>query len=44
MQSSQCVTTTVFSQFFKGGSTIGVLMWPDCLTGFLPCGLVYSFP
>jgi sulfite exporter TauE/SafE len=38
----QCVTTTVFSQFFKGGSTIGVLI-AGLLTGFLPCGLVYSF-
>lgn len=37
-----CVTTTVFSQFFKGGSSIGVFI-AGLLTGFLPCGLVYSF-
>ncbi|MCA9013333.1 MAG: sulfite exporter TauE/SafE family protein, partial [Planctomycetaceae bacterium] len=37
-----CVTTTVFSQFFKGGSTMGVFV-AGLLTGFLPCGLVYSF-
>ena len=37
-----CITTTVFSQFFRGGSNIGVLI-AGLLTGFLPCGLVYSF-
>ena len=37
-----CVTTTVFSQFFQGGSSIGVFI-AGLLTGFLPCGLVYSF-
>lgn len=37
-----CVTTTVFSQFFKGGSSTGVFV-AGLLTGFLPCGLVYSF-
>jgi len=37
-----CVTTTVFSQFFRGGSSIGVFI-AGLLTGFLPCGLVYSF-
>lgn len=37
-----CVTRTVFSQFFRGGSSIGVLI-AGLLTGFLPCGLVYSF-
>ncbi len=37
-----CVTRTVFSQFFKGGSSIGVFI-AGLLTGFLPCGLVYSF-
>ena len=37
-----CVTTTVFSQFFRGGSNIGVFI-AGLLTGFLPCGLVYSF-
>ncbi len=41
-RSLPCVTTTVFSQFFKGGSTIGVFV-AGLLTGFLPCGLVYSF-
>ena len=37
-----CVTRTVFSQFFRGGSSAGVLI-AGLLTGFLPCGLVYSF-
>ena len=37
-----CVTRTVFSQFFRGGSSIGVFI-AGLLTGFLPCGLVYSF-
>jgi sulfite exporter TauE/SafE len=37
-----CVTRTVFSQFFKGGSFTGVFV-AGLLTGFLPCGLVYSF-
>lgn len=37
-----CVTRTVFSQFFKGGSSTGVFI-AGLLTGFLPCGLVYSF-
>ena len=40
--SHPCVTTTVFSQFFRGGSNIGVFI-AGLLTGFLPCGLVYSF-
>ena len=37
-----CVTRTVFSQFFRGGSSTGVFI-AGLLTGFLPCGLVYSF-
>lgn len=37
-----CITTTVFSQFFRGGSPLGVFI-AGLLTGFLPCGLVYSF-
>jgi sulfite exporter TauE/SafE len=37
-----CVTTTVFSQFFRGGSLISVFI-AGLVTGFLPCGLVYSF-
>lgn len=37
-----CVTRTVFSQFFQGGSSVAVFV-AGLLTGFLPCGLVYSF-
>lgn len=37
-----CVTRTVFSQFFNGGSLVAVFI-AGLLTGFLPCGLVYSF-
>lgn len=37
-----CVTRTVFSQFFSGGSSLSVFV-AGLLTGFLPCGLVYSF-
>ena len=37
-----CVTRTVFSQFFTGGSSVSVFV-AGLLTGFLPCGLVYSF-
>ena len=37
-----CITTTVFSQFFRGGSLISVFI-AGLVTGFLPCGLVYSF-
>jgi sulfite exporter TauE/SafE len=37
-----CVTRTVFSQFFRGGSSVSAFV-AGLLTGFLPCGLVYSF-
>ncbi len=37
-----CVTRTVFSQFFKGGSSVSAFI-AGIVTGFLPCGLVYSF-
>lgn len=37
-----CVTRSVFSQFFRGGSATGVFI-AGLMTGFLPCGLVYSF-
>ncbi len=37
-----CVTRTVFAQFLKGGSSAGAFV-AGLLTGFLPCGLVYSF-
>ncbi len=37
-----CLTTSMFAQFLKGGSSTGVLI-AGVLTGFLPCGLVYSF-
>lgn len=37
-----CVTRSVFAQFLKGGSALGAFV-AGLLTGFLPCGLVYSF-
>ena len=37
-----CMTRTLFSQFLKGGSGPGAFV-AGLLTGFLPCGLVYSF-
>lgn len=40
--SGPCVTHSVFSQFFKGGSSVSVFI-AGLFTGFLPCGLVYSF-
>ena len=40
--SRPCVTATVFSKFLRGGSRTGVFV-AGILTGFLPCGLVYSF-
>ncbi|MCA9035811.1 MAG: sulfite exporter TauE/SafE family protein [Planctomycetaceae bacterium] len=39
---SPCLTTTLFAQLLKGGSTWGVML-AGIMTGFLPCGLVYSF-
>ncbi len=41
-RTSPCLTMSLFSQFLKGGSATGVLI-AGVLTGFLPCGLVYSF-
>lgn len=38
----QCLTASVFGQFLQGGSKTGVFI-AGILTGFLPCGLVYSF-
>lgn len=37
-----CLTRSVFAQFFSGGSATGAFV-AGLLTGFLPCGLVYSF-
>ncbi|MEZ6060814.1 MAG: sulfite exporter TauE/SafE family protein [Planctomycetaceae bacterium] len=39
---SPCLTAKLFSQFLQGGSASAVLV-AGVLTGFLPCGLVYSF-
>ena len=40
--SSGCLTASVFGKFLRGGSRTGVFV-AGILTGFLPCGLVYSF-
>ncbi len=37
-----CLTASIFGKFLKGGSRSGVFV-AGVLTGFLPCGLVYSF-
>lgn len=37
-----CVTASLFGKFLRGGSHSGVFI-AGILTGFLPCGLVYSF-
>jgi len=37
-----CLTASVFGKFLRGGSRTGVFV-AGILTGFLPCGLVYSF-
>lgn len=37
-----CLTTSILAQFLKGGSLLAVFV-AGILTGFLPCGLVYSF-
>lgn len=37
-----CLTATIFGRFLRGGSRTGVFV-AGILTGFLPCGLVYSF-
>ena len=39
---SACLTVSIFGNFLRGGSRIGVFV-AGILTGFLPCGLVYSF-
>ena len=39
---SPCVTASIFAGFLRGGSAVGVFI-AGILTGFLPCGLVYSF-
>jgi sulfite exporter TauE/SafE len=39
---SPCITASVFSQFFQGGSWVSAFV-AGIATGFLPCGLVYSF-
>ena len=39
---STCLAATVFGKFLQGGSRTGVFI-AGILTGFLPCGLVYSF-
>jgi len=42
IERGSCLTATVFGKFLKGGSRVGVFI-AGILTGFLPCGLVYSF-
>lgn len=37
-----CLTASIFGKFLRGGSRTGVFI-AGILTGFLPCGLVYSF-
>jgi len=37
-----CLTASIFGKFLRGGSRTGVFV-AGILTGFLPCGLVYSF-
>ncbi|MEZ6131983.1 MAG: sulfite exporter TauE/SafE family protein [Planctomycetaceae bacterium] len=37
-----CLTASIFGKFLRGGSKTGVFI-AGILTGFLPCGLVYSF-
>ena len=37
-----CLSTSVLAPFVRGGSSTGVFV-AGVLTGFLPCGLVYSF-
>lgn len=41
-QGGACLTATIFGKFLRGGSRTGVFV-AGILTGFLPCGLVYSF-
>ncbi len=37
-----CVATSLWSRFLRGGSSLTVFL-AGVMTGFLPCGLVYSF-
>lgn len=37
-----CLTTALWSRFLRGGSSLSVFL-AGVMTGFLPCGLVYSF-
>ncbi len=37
-----CLTASIFGRFLQGGSSISVFI-AGLATGFLPCGLVYSF-
>ncbi len=37
-----CLSTSILAQFVRGGTSTGVFV-AGVLTGFLPCGLVYSF-
>ena len=37
-----CLTASIFGKFLRGGSIGGVFV-AGIMTGFLPCGLVYSF-
>ena len=41
-KSNGCATTSILRQFLQGGSVIGAFV-AGLVTGFLPCGLVYSF-
>lgn len=41
-RSGGCLTATIFGKFLHGGSSVNVLI-AGMMTGFLPCGLVYSF-
>jgi sulfite exporter TauE/SafE len=40
--SHPCLSASLLSQFLRGGSAVGVFV-AGLATGFLPCGLVYSF-
>lgn len=42
VKAGSCLTATLFGKFLRGGSRTGVFI-AGILTGFLPCGLVYSF-
>lgn len=42
VKGGSCLTATIFGKFLRGGSRTGVFV-AGIATGFLPCGLVYSF-